>query len=781
LNRLIEILLGLKAGFLSRDGDLTLSFAPKWPWQDVVGVGAWNLLLLLIGAVLVVWVYRREGGSQRTKLTLGVLRGLAILLVLTLLNRPVLTMVQSRVEPSVLPVLVDTSLSMKVRDVGEQGKDVSRLQAVVDLLDKGDNALAKALAKQHQVRVYSFDAGAKPVEQANVGQLKAEGGHTELARSVRDVLEDLRGQRVAGVVVLTDGREAPARPMAEVLAAIKDFGVKVYPVAVGTDASPKNVVVENVTVQDSAFKGDIVNLQATVRATGYPPDLPVKMVLKDQKTGKTLRLLSGTEEETIRLGNDQPQVVELQFKPTEVGTLDLQIEATPQAGELDDADNVRLAQVSVLDAKIAVLYVDGYPRWDYRYIKNEMIRDTTVDISCLLTSADPTFAQEGDKPIRRFPESIQELLEYDVVLFGDVDPRQFSETQLQLVSEFVAKKGGGFGMVAGPRYSPLAFRNTPIEPILPVSLARVQPDEGQPIVQGFRPIVTKLGVSSGIFRFLTDRDANARFLKDEWPPVFWFSKGVAVKAGVGEVYAEHPTEMGPDGRKAPVIVFGRFGAGRTLFSAVDDSWRWRFYTGENVFDTYWVQTFRQLARGRKLGQRRISFASLRPTYEVGSRVHVSLRLLDPQLGQQLPEQIRVDVTDAGNALVRQENLVRQEGQSDLYVATWTADRVGNFVVKLPPIAGGVESIQLPLEVSVPRLELVQPQVDKPMLNRLAAETLGQVVSLDRARELPGLIPSAAKTIPVQAEQQIWDAPIAMIAIVSLLIAEWIARKMKGLV
>src|SRR6185436_2244891 len=127
------------------------------------------------------------------------------------------------------------------------------------------------------------------------------------------------------------------------------------------------------------------------------------------------------------------------FRPIQVGPLDVTIEAVEQVGEIDTDDNTRVAQVAVLDAKINVLYVDGYPRWEYRYLKNEMIRDKTVDISCLLTSADPTFRQEGDRPITRFPESLNEILNYDVVIFGDVDPNQFSDAQLQLVADFVSK------------------------------------------------------------------------------------------------------------------------------------------------------------------------------------------------------------------------------------------------------------------------------------------------------------------------------------------------------
>src|SRR5437762_3422013 len=150
------------------------------------------------------------------------------------------------------------------------------------------------------------------------------------------------------------------------------------------------------------------------------------------------------------------------------------------------------------------------------------------------------------------------------------------------------------------------------------------------------------------------------------------------KPGTGKVYATHPTETSPDGRKAPLLVLGRYGAGRTLFSAIDDSWRWRFYTGESVFDTYWVQQIRYLARSKKLGQRRITFTSARPTYEIGEQVRATLRILDPQLIQQLPEQLRVEITDAQGQVLGHETLMRQEGQADLYVASFPADRVGQF-------------------------------------------------------------------------------------------------------
>ncbi len=614
------------------------------------GTAAWNITLAIAAIFIVIYVYRQDGRSRLARLALGTLRVALIALVILILNNPVLTRIKILVEPSVVAVLLDDSLSMKVQDAAEGPASQSRLSAAIDLLKGNDKELMRKLAKTHTLRCFAFDRGARPLGtfpgrndqaakaadpsaenslMAALEELKPQGASTQVATSLLGVLDSLQGQRLAGVVILTDGRDTPSPPPPGVTKTLKTYGIRIYPIAIGSEKAPTNIEIQSIAVEDSAFKDDLVLVKAIVRATGYGPNHDVHLSLRNRKTGALLRGADGRPvEKTVTLPDAGPQEEELLFKPDQVGPLEISVEAAKQPGEIDYDDNVRSAQLSVLDARIAVLYVEGYPRWEYRYIKNEMIRDKTVDISCLLTSADQGFAQEGDPahegfpgPLTRFPESIEELMPYDVILFGDVEPRQFTDHQLQLVSDFVSRHGGGFGMIAGPQTTPAAFRNTPIEAILPVNITRVLPDDPTAVFdQGFRPVLTKEGSDSSIFRFLPDRDENAKFLKTDLQPLFWYLRGVTPKPGVGIVYAEHPTDTGPDGRKAPLLVLSHFGAGRSLFSGVDDSWRWRFYTGESVFDTYWVQQLRWLARGKKLGQRRLTFTADRDTYELGQQV-----------------------------------------------------------------------------------------------------------------------------------------------------------------
>src|SRR5437762_13455813 len=95
LANILERVLGLDKGFLSREGELGIDFNPHWP-----GPGAltpyWNILLALAALLWVVHVYRREGRSRPVRIALAIIRGVLLAFVLSLLNNPGFTLGQSR-------------------------------------------------------------------------------------------------------------------------------------------------------------------------------------------------------------------------------------------------------------------------------------------------------------------------------------------------------------------------------------------------------------------------------------------------------------------------------------------------------------------------------------------------------------------------------------------------------------------------------------------------------------------------------------------------------------
>ena len=256
-------------------------------------------------------------------------------------------------------------------------------------------------------------------------------------------------------------------------------------------------------------------------------------------------------------------------------------------------------------------------------------------------------------------------------------------------------------MIAGPRFSPVAYRNTALEELLPVFISRVP--EGRPasIKDGFRPELTKDGADSSIFRFFEDKTKNENFIKNEIQPIFWYCQGVQVKPGVGEVYAQHPSATAPDGRKAPLLVLRRYGAGVPSFppstipggGASTPAKTSSTPTGSSSSATWPVPKSSASASSPS--------SPSAPPMIWATRFVCRSRFSTRNCLRNFPSMIPVEIKTPTEKPLYRENMVKQEGQIDLYLASYTADKIGKFQAKLPPIAGGVDAMEVPFEVNVP--------------------------------------------------------------------------------
>lgn len=830
---IVEWLLDLDRIRLQRDAPLLLEWHSRLP--------AWLLVCLALAAFAWVgMVYRHEKTTPGRRTLLAAFRLAILALVVAVICGPALVLQRNRVEPSHVTLLIDVSQSMATRERYDDEplardlaaaaglEDTSPLaeRSRLDLIRAGltrDEAMPlQRLLDKNVLHVASFagdttDRGAAastdslPALIDALQGLSADGVRTDVAGAIAQVLEHAEGRPTAAIVLASDGQETESHGLRDVLAAARDRQIPIFPIRVGNPTRPTDVDVGPLRAESSVFVNDLVAVEATLTAHGLVETTPITVNLVDERTDAV------AQSRTVIFEPEQQSLtLELQAKPTEAGTARFRVEVPPLPGEYATDNNADRVEFVVVDAHLRVLYVEGYPRYEYRYLKNALLREEGIDLSVLLIDADERFVQEGSDPIRRFPETPEELNRFDVVLFGDVDARSgwLTIAQMNMLLDFVGNEGGGFGLIAGERAAPHRFLGTPLEKLIPV---RIDPEftgrYASPLTSGYRLQLTPEGRRSRLFRTVANPAPDAESATDSGidtvvaifeslPEQFWIARTLGPRPGAS-VLAEHPTMQVISGAAAgsglmPLVVIGRYGAGRIFFQATDDTWRWRRHTGELLHDTYWVQVARELMRGERLSQsRRLVLHAERRTYDYGAPVHVQVEVSDTRLLVERPDAIELSVWerngnggDAQNAaspssegsLVSRFQARRLSAESRRYEGTFIPSRPGRYVIQVDDVARmpGERPTSAAIRVERPDLEAQRPEANHELLERVASTTGGRVVELDDLAEAFGSIRDRSIQIPDDVTEPLWDSKLVLILFLLFITTEWILRKAFGL-
>ncbi len=766
---------------------------------------SWLWFIIGVGAIaFAATVYRREGGPLVARLVMAGCRTALIVLIIMLICEPAIVHHQDRKEPSIIAVMVDDSASMSQTDhydspqwaeltrllaAGGNGQGTpgpagcSRWDIVNGLVGAQSVALLPELLEHHQVRFFRFSSTASSATiirrwppTADSAPLTAgapSGAATDVASSIRQVFDACVDAHLAGIVVVSDGQPTQPTGWEQVGQLSADRDTPIHIILTGSDSPPVDIAVENVRTTPNAYVGDRIACQFTVRTTGLPTDTPIDITLRDGKTDTTLAST------TVHVTATGEQAAELNFEPTIAAAMVLHLAARPAESERDLDNNVAQLEIKVVENRAQVLYVEGYPRYDYRYLKNTLMRDPTIALSTLLLSADEQFAQEGDVPIRRFPATADELRDYDVVLLGDVNPQGgwITDAQLELLVQFVARDGGGLGLLAGEVHMPLRIRDTPLSILLPVEPALPQERMGG---SAFMPRPTAAGEDSPVLRLLLGTgDGDTLF--ERLPEWYWTSPVGAARPGA-EVLLERPTED-PTQPPTPIVALKRYGAGTVLFHGSDDTWRWRRNHGEAFFDAYWLQAIRHLAYTRKFPTPRgVVLRTDRTEASPHEPIVVNLTFEEQDHAAMLPEQIDVDIVAAGDSERFQLRLTRLGPGSRHYQGAFTPRRTGQLEIRFSPgeYALDIPIINTRVEVARRRIEYARPEANMQLMERLAALTAGSVVRPWEAAELARGIPARHTVVPDDVTETIWDSKLALLLFVSIIVMEWILRKRRGL-
>ncbi len=770
----------------------------------------WVLALVVLpGSVAFAWW--SYSGLRRletpTRTTLSALRWLAVVLCCLLLFQPAFEITTYRKTRNQVHVLVDDSASMARKDrypADEQRDALSRWvdgdlgertrAELVRAVLEDDEGLLPQLRETHDVRLFRVDRKPKPVR--SLDELTARGNRTALGDALDLHLQSATGANLDALILVSDGRTNAGLDPSEVAANYGLRGIPVHTIGVGDPEPPRNAWLVGPPGPKEALREEQVGFDVTLRAEGLAGETARVELQGSRDGGPFVPLATATD---VLPADGEATKLRMFHAFSEAGDWTLKFTLTPaeQESQLDDNEDVRFLRVN--DERIRVLFCDDKPRWEYRYVKNALKRvDPSIQMQAILFDASPRFVQEHSdelRPIRDLPRTPKEMLDYHVILLGDVPPERISPSEegrrewLQMLVDFV-EFGGGVGFLFGDAAMPERYRNTLVQDLLPVVLEEPSWLANNPAPRDveFRPVLENPLNPHEILLLQRDPAFNRRLWEQGLPGFYVYHPVQRAKPGA-TVLLRHPTDRNAYGNR-PIAVTAPFPRGTTFFLATDETWRWRDPYAELYMDAFWRNVVRHLARGRLERRNDLLELTLDKTLcETGDRVRVQLRVQDSELQPSIANEQPIFLR--GTDEQAQKRILRSvPGEPGLFQASFAMDDAGafSFVVYANENPDDAVLAREDVLVRIPDQELADSSQDADALRRIAAASRGTDAS---ARYLflgdaTGLVPEFADRKSFETREDtrtrpVWDTVWSLLAVLSVLGLEWLLRKRARLI
>ena len=723
-------------------------------------------VLVVVAAVVAARTYRdvRAHSRPADRRILTGIRFAVLALLVACLWRPVLVLSQVEPQQNFLGVLVDDSRSMQIADLdGESRADVVR-RSLSD-----DSPLLEALADRFAVRLFSFSSRTDRVD--SVGELAWDGTRTDVGQALTRAWEELSGVPLSGLVVVTDGADNADGSVDETLLPLQAAAVPVFTVGLGREEYTRDVQISRVDTPRSVLKGAALVVDVVVAQTGYRGER-VNLVVEDEG-----RIVA---DEALTLPADgEPTTVRVRFTAADAGPRLFSFRIAPRPDEMVTQNNEQNVLVVVEDTREKVLYFEGEPRWEVKFLRRAVADDENLQLAVLQRTAENKFMRMGvedaEDLVGGFPRTRAELFRYRALVLGGIEANHFTPDQLRMIADFVGERGGGLLMLGSRRsFAEGGYAGTPVADVLPV-VVDPAPADGEArffVETDVRP--TRAGQTHPATQIAeTEQASSARWL--ELPPITLVNAVREVKPGATTLLTSGDESL-------VVLAFQRYGAGKALAFPIQDSWMWQMHADIDVEDQTHETLWRRLLRWMVDGvPDQVTARVPAERVEVGEPLTLGAEVDDANYEEINTSRVSAWITDPDDELF--------EVPMD-----WTADRDGEYRAGMTPRKEGLYEVRVEatqdgellgsdttwVRVAASDAEYYDSARRTAFLERIAAETGGRFYTADTLDGLAGDVQTVGGGITVVEERDLWDMPAVLLTFLVLVVGEWGYRRARGL-
>jgi uncharacterized membrane protein len=723
-----------------KDSEFVLASGwPLWLMFFMLGV-----CLVLVGGVL---LWKRASLRWWQLASLGTLQILMLALALFVLWQPAL--VNERLLPgeNTVAILLDTSGSMAFTDGSS-----TRMAQAQQLLTP---AALEELSANYNILPYSFDAEARPLP--DFSQLPEPGVASNIGTSLVQTLREASTSSLGAVILISDGADNSGNLTPAELSEIASFGVPVHTIGIGRESIAEDLELEEVLLPGKALPGTTLSARVSIR---HDAGGTARIKVYDGDT-----FLSTTEVEL-----DPAQSSTLAFIDIDVedpGQLDLRFTLDPINNERNLVNNTRASVVDVPEGRYRILYVEGEPRWEYKFMQRALSEDPSIQLSTLLKVTPNKYYRQGiDSPEELadgFPSERHELFAYDALIIGSMNVAEFTAAQQQLIRDFVSERGGSLMMIAGRSGLGLGgWGESVVSEVLP---SRLSSSDAAFTRQKAPVVLTEIGRTAPMLK-LSDSDSENAQLWSELPEVADYQRLGPLRPAASTLL-----EVRVDGRNLPLLVGQPYGRGQSLILATGGTWRWQMSLPleDMRHETFWRQLARHLVAN-----------SPRP-FELSATVDnedivVRAELRDPADEANQGLNITAVVSSDTGELLNLE-LLPAPGQAGVFQARFAP--AGSGLYNVEAITRKGEELVSAVRTAT-RFEQGQESFNirqnRALLERVSEETGGEYWTPAQFGEMSRAISYSTAGITERQLSYLWDAPFFFMLLLLLKTCEWLLRR-----